>query len=330
MKVTVICPQNEPARRLGDLRRRRAWRRREPAADDARPAARDRHRGRRRDDGPGPLRGDDGRHPPRSAPTRSIISTHPETRSGWMRKDLVSRIEEDSGLPVEHVVVDLDAEREDAVRTLVVANQTVESEPLHERIVEKNREGTHLFTVVVPASGGSGDPNERLAHLLKRLADEGIQAVGQVSHPDPFTAIQNAMQFYAVDDILISTLRGRALGMAAREPGRAGQGRHVEARRAHRRQPRARWRADGVGLSRRRARPRRAPRPAAREPVVADRAPDARDAAFHHLRGHALRSVLHGLLLHPGRGGRPVAGARASTPGRDRGRQHGDPALVVA
>lgn len=141
-----------------------------------------------------------------------IISTHPETRSGWMRKDLVTRVAEDTGLPVEHVVVDLDAEREDAIRALVVANQTVESEPLHERIVEKNREGRHLFTVIVPASGGSGDPNERLAHLLKRLSDEGIQAVGQVGHPDPFTAIQNAMQFYAIDEILISTFEGERSG----------------------------------------------------------------------------------------------------------------------
>lgn len=141
-----------------------------------------------------------------------IISTHPETRSGWMRKDLVSRIEDDSGLPVEHVIVDLDTEREDVIHTLVVANQTVESEPLHERIVEKNGQASHRFTVVVPASGGAGDPHERLAHLLKRLSDEGIQAVGQVGHPDPFTAIQNAMQFYAVDDIVISTFEGERSG----------------------------------------------------------------------------------------------------------------------
>jgi hypothetical protein len=141
-----------------------------------------------------------------------IISTHPETRSGWMRKDLVARIEDDSGLPVEHIVVDLDAEREDIVHTLVVANQTVESEPLHERIIEKSREGEHRFTVVVPTSGGAGDPHDRLAHLMKRLSDEGIQAAGQVGHPDPFTAIQNAMQFYAVDDILISTFEGERSG----------------------------------------------------------------------------------------------------------------------
>src|SRR5918996_5690681 len=85
-------------------------------------------------------------------PDEVIISTHPETRSGWMRKDLVSRVEDDTGLPVEHVVVDLDAEREDIVHTLVVANQTVDSDPLHERIIQKNGEGKHRFTVIVPAS----------------------------------------------------------------------------------------------------------------------------------------------------------------------------------
>ncbi len=132
VKVTVDLPAERPQGRLGDLRRRGARRGREPASDDARAAARDRHRGGRRDHGPRPLRGHDGRDPRTSAPDEVIISTHPETRSGWMRKDLVTRIEEDSGLPVEHVVVDLDAEREDVMRTLVVANQTVDSEPLHE------------------------------------------------------------------------------------------------------------------------------------------------------------------------------------------------------
>ena len=141
-----------------------------------------------------------------------IVSTYPDTRSGWMRQDLIERVARESGLPVEHVVVDLDAERQDATRTLVVANQTVEGEPLHKRIVEKNSEGPHLFTIVVPASGGAGDPNERLGHLLKRLADEGIQAAGQVGHPDAYTAIQNALQFYKVDDILISTFEGERSG----------------------------------------------------------------------------------------------------------------------
>src|ERR671925_319488 len=33
-----------------------------------------------------------------------IVSTFPETRSGWMRSDLIGRVESTTGKPVEHVV----------------------------------------------------------------------------------------------------------------------------------------------------------------------------------------------------------------------------------
>ncbi len=211
LKVTVICPQNDP---------RGGW---VIYDDSARGAAENRLQttlAQLREvgiDADGEIMDPDPYAATMDAihaysPDEVIISTHPETRSGWMRKDLVSRVEDDSGLPVEHVVVDLDAEREDTVRTLVVANQTADSDPLHKRIVEISADGKHQFTIVVPASEGSGDPHERLAHMLQRLSDDGIQAVGQVAHPDPFTAIQNAMQFYAIDDILISTLEGERSG----------------------------------------------------------------------------------------------------------------------
>src|SRR5688500_3087073 len=36
-----------------------------------------------------------------------IVSTLPGSESGWLRRDLPQRLEEDTGLPVEHVVVDL-------------------------------------------------------------------------------------------------------------------------------------------------------------------------------------------------------------------------------
>ena len=142
-----------------------------------------------------------------------IVSTHPETRSGWLRKGLVDRIRDEIGLPVEHVVVDLDADREEARHTLVVASQTVGGAPLIRRLKEKAAESPHRFTVVSP-QGEEGDrsAHERLAEVLDRLDAEGLEAVGQVTHPDPFTSIQNALQFYAVDEIVISTFPGERSG----------------------------------------------------------------------------------------------------------------------
>ncbi len=142
-----------------------------------------------------------------------IISTHPETRSGWLRRDLVTRIRQDSGLPVTHVVVDLDSDRAHAISTLVVANQTVGGEPLIELLKKKAAESPHRFVVVVPQGDGSRDEaNRRLSGTLARLREAGLEAMGQVLDPDPFTAIQNALQFYRVDEIVISTFPGERSG----------------------------------------------------------------------------------------------------------------------
>src|SRR5918996_1486977 len=87
-----------------------------------------------------------------------IVSTHPETRSGWLRENLMDRLARATHRPVEHVVVDLDEDHDE-------------------------------------------EAAERLAHTLKELEQAGIKAMGQVVHPDPYTAIQNAVQSYGADEV---------------------------------------------------------------------------------------------------------------------------------
>ena len=136
-----------------------------------------------------------------------IISTLPETRSGWLRQDLISRVQQATPTPVEHVVVDLTGEAEDVSRTLVVANQTVGGQALIEKLRELAEERPHRFIVICPQpeESGEGAAAERLAHTLQVLQDAGIEAMGQVTHPDPFTAVQQALQFYGIDEVVIST-----------------------------------------------------------------------------------------------------------------------------
>src|SRR5215210_5393942 len=69
-----------------------------------------------------------------------IVSTRPAATSGWMRRDLPERIQQDSGLPVEHVVVDIDAHGLPFDVTLVAANQTAATDELVEHLTQKANE----------------------------------------------------------------------------------------------------------------------------------------------------------------------------------------------
>src|ERR1700733_7135611 len=57
-------------------------------------------------------------------PDEIIVSTHPVQHSGWLRRDLIERIQSASGLPVAHIVVDLEQEGLTFKVTLVVAHKT--------------------------------------------------------------------------------------------------------------------------------------------------------------------------------------------------------------
>ena len=144
-------------------------------------------------------------------PERIIVSTHPAAHSGWLRRDLIERIENASGLPVEHVVVDLEHEGLPFRVTLVLASKTLGGDELLGRLQEKAAHGQrHLFIVVVPQQDGSGrawqQARTRLATMLDRLNAAGLVSSGMVGDPDPYTAAVNALELFRVDDVVISTL----------------------------------------------------------------------------------------------------------------------------
>jgi hypothetical protein len=157
-------------------------------------------------------------------PDEIIVSTYPAVSSGWLRRDLIERIRNASGLPVEHVVTDVDQEGLPFKVTLVLASKTLEGERLLDRLKEKAGEGgtqpgglgQHLFIVVVPQPDGTGDAprqaRERLAAMLDRLHDAGLVASGMIGDPDPYTAAANALELFRVDDIVISTLPDQRSG----------------------------------------------------------------------------------------------------------------------
>lgn len=148
------------------------------------------------------------------SPQEIIVSTYPATRSGWLRRDLIERVSDATGLPVTHVVNDIDSEGLPFHVTLAVANRTASGNELLEALQDKAEAFTHdslrqLFIVVVPAEGGQGSAVQRartrLKLVLDRLHVRGLYASGMVGDPDPFTAITNALQNFRVDDIVIST-----------------------------------------------------------------------------------------------------------------------------
>jgi hypothetical protein len=147
-------------------------------------------------------------------PEEIIVSTYPETRSGWLRRDLIERVAEATGLSVTHIVNDIDSEGLPFHVTLAVANRTASGDELLEALKEKadkfaERDRRQLFIVVVPQEGGDGQATRRartrLKLVLDRLRVRGLFAAGMVGDPDPFNAITNALQYFRVDDVVIST-----------------------------------------------------------------------------------------------------------------------------
>jgi hypothetical protein len=129
------------------------------------------------------------------------------------------------------VAVWLRARREDAVeptrtasksregerRILVVANETVGGRALLDQIRRHSEGVAEEILVVVPAlnspvrhwasdeDGARAAAQQRLDASLARLAQDGIEARGEVGDGDPLQAIEDALRTFGADEIIIST-----------------------------------------------------------------------------------------------------------------------------
>jgi hypothetical protein len=120
-------------------------------------------------------------------------------------------------------------------RILVIANETVEGDVLHETIRFNASEAREVEVLVIAPALNSrvrhwiSDEGEarrraelRLATCVDRLAAAGIEATGWVGDADPLQAIQDGLHFFAADVIIIATHpEGRSHWLARNVVGRA-------------------------------------------------------------------------------------------------------------
>lgn len=147
-------------------------------------------------------------------PSEVLLSCLYETRFGFTRRDLVewAKAEFAPGTTVTHIPVRIedDSIRQDLTHTLVIGNQTLSSPDLAERLLGQAAESPHRYTIIAPSTEGVSQAavTRGLAGLMARLYENEVDATGQPLASDPFSAVKNAIEFYQVDDVLISTLPG--------------------------------------------------------------------------------------------------------------------------
>jgi hypothetical protein len=102
-------------------------------------------------------------------------------------------------------------------KILVVANETVAGRALRRMVVERATAADAGVLVVCPALNSplrhwTSDEDharelahERLEASLAALADEGVEARGEVGDADPLQAMEDALRTFGADEIIIST-----------------------------------------------------------------------------------------------------------------------------
>ena len=153
-----------------------------------------------------------------------VVSTHPETKSGWLRKNLVEEIRKVAGdRPVEHVVSDVSGRA--GANVLVVANETVLGEPLLDRIRQRaaraRRASSSCVRRAIRRAASIPEAERRLRAALSILRSEGIdvarpdRAPGSVRRRDGARRGRANRRDHRVD------VPRRALGLAPERPRRS-------------------------------------------------------------------------------------------------------------
>jgi hypothetical protein len=147
-------------------------------------------------------------------PGEVLLSCRSETRFGFTRKDLVEwakdRFEPDVAVTHIPVRVQDDSISWEKSHTLVVATQTVAAPDLVARLKERAAGHPHRYTIICPRAEDVSEAEivGDLASTLAELYRADVDATGQPMSPDPFHAVQNAIEHYRIDEVLISTFAG--------------------------------------------------------------------------------------------------------------------------
>jgi hypothetical protein len=149
-------------------------------------------------------------------PGEVLLSCLYETRFGFTRKDLVewakARFEPETRVTHIPVRIEDDSVSWEVNHTLVVATQTVAAPDLVNRLKERAAGHPHRYTIICPRSEEVSEAEivRDLASTLAELYRHDIDATGQPMSPDPFHAVQNAIEHYRIDEVLISTFAGES------------------------------------------------------------------------------------------------------------------------
>jgi GABA permease len=93
-------------------------------------------------------------------------------------------------------------------------------EPLLRKIRERAAQGPASFLIISPQGDSDGSYEEaerRLLRAVTTLRSEALDVHGQISHPDPYSAVMQTLEDERVNEIIVSTFRGARSGWLRRD-----------------------------------------------------------------------------------------------------------------